>query len=99
MGFKEEALKASRGAVELRKELAKQDPSVYNIDLALSLHNLSIDLSEMGLIQEAQETVKEAIEIQKEVISGHPHDDSFQNDLTKFEEFLAELSKPKANVE
>jgi len=44
----EEALIAIQEAVELRRQLAADQPAAFNPDLAMSLNNLSLCLSDLG---------------------------------------------------
>jgi hypothetical protein len=56
------ALEVTREAVALRRELATENPDVFRPDLAMSLHNLSVELSN-GDREAALEPVQEALEL------------------------------------
>ena len=49
LGHREEALKATQEAVELRRVLAQRNPDAFQPDLAGSLNNLGSMLSGWGI--------------------------------------------------
>lgn len=65
LGRREEALVASKEAVEIYKTLAKTNSAVFNPDLAKSLNNLSNRLSDLGRREEALVAIEEAVEIRR----------------------------------
>jgi tetratricopeptide (TPR) repeat protein len=62
LGTREEALKATGEAVELRRALAQRNPDAFQPDLAGSLNNLGDVLSELGRREEALDAVQEAVD-------------------------------------
>ena len=59
-GSREEALAATREAVDLFRPLAKQHSRVFVSNLDTSLRNFSRCLNELGRTEEAQAALKEA---------------------------------------
>jgi tetratricopeptide (TPR) repeat protein len=62
LGRREEALKATEQAVELRRALAKRNPEAFQPALAMSLNNLGNRLSELGRREEALKATEQAVE-------------------------------------
>jgi tetratricopeptide (TPR) repeat protein len=60
LGRPEEALAASREAVELRRSLAAARPDAFGQDLASALANLSNSLQALGRREEALAAINEA---------------------------------------
>ena len=63
LGKREEALKATQEAVEIRRGLAKARPDAFLPYLAGSLNNLGNRLSELGKREEALKVAQEAVEL------------------------------------
>jgi tetratricopeptide (TPR) repeat protein len=57
MDRREEALAAVEDAVELRRKLAREEPTSFNPDLAMSLNNLFGCLSKLGRREDALEAI------------------------------------------
>ncbi len=81
VGRGEEALEATKEAVEIRRRLAERNPDAFLPDLATSLNNLGSDLSDVGRIEEALEATKEAAEIYRRLAEKNP--DAFLPDLAR----------------
>jgi hypothetical protein len=60
---REEALIAIQEAVELRRQPAADRPAAFNPDLAMSLNNLSICLSNLGHQEEAPMAIQETVKL------------------------------------
>jgi tetratricopeptide (TPR) repeat protein len=65
--------------VEIRRELAGQNPDAFRPDLAMSLNNLANHLSALGDRQGALAPAREAVEIRRELAGKNP--DAFRPDL------------------
>jgi hypothetical protein len=61
-----------REAVDLRRKLTANRPDVFNSDLARSLHNLSLRLSDLGYCQRALEVIQEAVNLHWELAIHRP---------------------------
>jgi tetratricopeptide (TPR) repeat protein len=73
LGQRQEALKATKEAVEIFRELAGSQPGMYNSFLAASLNKLSADyLKRFGHNKDAVETAKEAVAIYGSLVESHP---------------------------
>jgi tetratricopeptide (TPR) repeat protein len=59
--WREEALKATHEAVELRRALSLRNPDVFQPDLAGGLNNLGLMLRELGRREEALACFEEAL--------------------------------------
>jgi len=68
----EEALEATRKAVEIRRQLVASYPDATLPFLAESLNNLGRDLSNLGRCEEALKAVQEAMEIRRELVKTYP---------------------------
>ncbi|HEX8819434.1 MAG TPA: tetratricopeptide repeat protein [Archangium sp.] len=79
LGRREEALEATREAVELRRALAQRNPDAFWPDLAMSLKNLGHSLSELGHREETLEATREAVEVYRALEQRNP--DAFRPDL------------------
>ncbi len=79
MGERSKALETDREAVEMSRALAERNPDAFNSDLAHSLHNLSVSLTDMGLREEALQVIREAVEMRRELVKQNP--DAFNSDL------------------
>ncbi len=66
-------------AIGLYRKLVKDDPDTFLPDLATSLSNLGIRLSDLGRREEALEAAKEAVEIRRHLAADRP--DVFLPDL------------------
>ncbi len=86
------ALQASQEAVEIRRRLAKANPTRYEPDLAISLNNFSADLSESGDPPGALQAIQEAVEIRRRLAKANPA--RYEPDLaTSLNNFSADLSE------
>ncbi|HAI11105.1 MAG TPA: hypothetical protein DCM28_05330, partial [Phycisphaerales bacterium] len=65
-------LENAQQAVEIRRKLADANPDAFLPDLAMSLNNLAIQLSELGRRQEALENVQKAVEIRRKLAEANP---------------------------
>ncbi|WP_260474622.1 tetratricopeptide repeat protein [Streptomyces sp. WAC 05379] len=74
LGRWDEALAASREAVEIRRELAAQQPDTFLSKLSSSLNNLSVLLSHHGQSEEALAVSSEAVGIHRRVAAQQPDD-------------------------
>jgi tetratricopeptide (TPR) repeat protein len=63
LGRREEALKATQEAVELRRALRQRQPDAFQPDLAMSLNNLGDTLNELEKRQEALAAYEEALDM------------------------------------
>ncbi|MDX3575689.1 tetratricopeptide repeat protein [Streptomyces sp. FL07-04A] len=72
LGRREEALEASRQAVDIQRMLAVDDPG--RAALGGTLNNLSLDLGRLGRRQEAIEVVREAVAIHRRLVEKEPGD-------------------------
>ncbi len=87
MDLKEEALQVVREAVEMYKALAERTPNAFNPNLAMSLYNLSLYLSSLGLKEEALQAIREAVEMYKVLAGRYP--DVFNSNLAGSLRFLS----------
>jgi tetratricopeptide (TPR) repeat protein len=76
-----QVLDATQKAVEIYRKLAPTRPDAFLPDLAMSLNNLGIRLSELGRREEALEAIQEAVEVYRKMAASHP--DAFLPDLAK----------------
>ncbi|WP_233261617.1 tetratricopeptide repeat protein [Vitiosangium sp. GDMCC 1.1324] len=79
LGRREEALEATREAVDVYRELAQRNPDAFRPYLAGSLNNLGAMLSELGRREEALEATREAVDVYRELAQRNP--DAFRPDL------------------
>ncbi len=79
LGRREEALAATKEAVEIRRELARKNPDAFLPYLAGSLNNLGSDLSDLGRREEALAATEEAVEKYRQLARKNP--DAFLPDL------------------
>jgi tetratricopeptide (TPR) repeat protein len=77
----EEALAAAQEAAGLYRALAGARPEAFTPDLASSLNNLAIGLSELGWREEALAAAKEAVQIRRALATARP--EVFTPDLAK----------------
>ena len=63
LGRREEALRATEEAVEIRRQLAQTRPDAFLPDLAGSLGNLSVILGELSQPEAAFQVISEAVRI------------------------------------
>lgn len=68
-----EALNVIKEAVEIYLHLASVDPARHEPDLAISLNNLSLRLSDMGDRAGALMAIKEAVELYRRLASANPN--------------------------
>ncbi len=66
------ALFASEGAMQIRRELAETNPDRYRSSLATSLTNLGTRFSKLGRLAEALTVTKEAVAIRRELVDTYP---------------------------
>lgn len=66
------ALAAAREALALHRRLAQANPAAYSENLATSVQNLAIRLSETGDRDGALEAAREAVAIRRRLSQGHP---------------------------
>ncbi|KAF7971306.1 hypothetical protein HWV62_21472 [Athelia sp. TMB] len=71
-GRLEEALTAIEDSVQLRREIAAQQPEIFNTELADSLHNFSNRLSDLGRREEALTAIQEAVEVYRPLAAERP---------------------------
>ncbi|MFC4063396.1 tetratricopeptide repeat protein, partial [Actinoplanes subglobosus] len=71
-GRRDEALEPSQEAVTIYQLLAEANPGAYLPDLAMSLNNLGIRLSELGRRDEALEPSQEAVTIYQLLAEANP---------------------------
>ncbi len=69
----------SSALVKSHRNLAKQNPAAYLPDLAISLNNLGISLSELGRREEALTPTQEAVNIRRALAKQNPA--AYQPDL------------------
>ena len=81
LGRREEALKATQEAVEIRRRLAKDRPDAFLPDLASSLNNLGNRLSDLGRREEALKATQEAVDTYRGLAKDRP--DAFLPDLAR----------------
>ncbi len=79
LGRREDALDATREAVEIRRQLAQLRPDAFRPVLATSLNNLGVMLSELGRREKALDATKETVEIYRQLAQQRP--DAFLSDL------------------
>ena len=75
------ALEAVRGAVEIYRGLAEENPGAFSPVLAGSLNNLSNRLSEVGDREGALEAIREAVKIRRGLAEKNPA--AFEADLVR----------------
>ncbi|MFC8407389.1 hypothetical protein ACFUG9_27915, partial [Streptomyces griseoincarnatus] len=68
-------------AAEIRRRLAADNPAAYEPDLAASLSNLGIQLSEAGRRSEALTATEEAVEIYRRLAADNPA--AYEPDLAR----------------
>ncbi|MFG2825766.1 tetratricopeptide repeat protein [Kitasatospora sp. NPDC048365] len=73
------ALRLTATLTQTHRELAHEDPAAYEPDLATSLTNLGIWLSEAGRQAEALTTSEQAVEIYRRLAAANPA--AFESDL------------------
>jgi tetratricopeptide (TPR) repeat protein len=66
--YEYEGLAASEEAVSVYRRLAAASPAAYEPDLASSLNNLSVRLTEAGRREEAEGVRREAAEIERRLM-------------------------------
>jgi tetratricopeptide (TPR) repeat protein len=79
LGQREDALNATREAVEIYRELVQLRPDAFRSKLAISLNNLGNALSGLGQREDALNATREAVEIYRELAQLRP--DAFRPDL------------------
>ena len=68
----DDALSATEEAVSIRRQLAAAYPDRYRPDLADSLNNLGVRLSELGRPADALLAEQEAVRIRRELAAANP---------------------------
>jgi len=68
----EEAERAYEEALEIRKELADQNPEAYNSYVATTQNNLGVLYWKLKRFEEAERAFEEALEIYKELADKNP---------------------------
>ncbi|MBQ1019877.1 tetratricopeptide repeat protein [Micromonospora sp. D93] len=72
LGRREEALTATREAVDVRRRLAVANPAAFDSDLARSLSNLGLRLSDLGRREEALTATREAVDTYRRLAVANP---------------------------
>ena len=72
LGRREEALRATQEAVEIRRQLAQVNPQAFLPDLAASLNNLGYMLSALGRREEALAATQEAADLYRGLAQANP---------------------------
>ncbi|HEY76408.1 MAG TPA: tetratricopeptide repeat protein, partial [Thermoflexia bacterium] len=72
LGRREEALAATKEAVEHYRQLAEANPQAFRPDLAMSLNNLGNVLSALGRREEALAATKEAVDLYRQLAQANP---------------------------
>ncbi len=100
-GQPEAALKATREAVLIRRELAASRPDAYRSGLAGSLNNLGGRLSSLGDTEAALKAAQEAVAIYRDLEAARP--DAYQPDLAislhNLGVYLSSVGDPEAALE
>jgi tetratricopeptide (TPR) repeat protein len=68
----EEALPAIQEAVGLCRRLAPDRPAAFDLDLAMSLNNVSVRLSNLGCREEALQAIQGSVELYRRLAADHP---------------------------
>ncbi len=72
LGRHEEALIVAQEAVDIRQQLAQQEPNAFSAEVAASLHNLSLVLGEFGRREESLKVGEEALQIHWQLAQENP---------------------------
>ncbi|MEV0941768.1 tetratricopeptide repeat protein, partial [Micromonospora wenchangensis] len=72
LGRPEQALTPAEEAVRIRRRLAETNPDAYLPNLAASLNNLGIRLSELGRPEQALTPAEEAVRIRRRLAETNP---------------------------
>ena len=72
LGRREAALEYIQEAIEIRRDLAENQPEAFRSHLAVSLNNLSARLSDLGRKSEAFDAIREAVAIYRELAESRP---------------------------
>ncbi|MBX7142785.1 MAG: tetratricopeptide repeat protein, partial [Chitinophagales bacterium] len=67
-----EAQEKYQEALDIRRELARSNPQTYLPDVATTLNNLAVLLSDRNEFTEAQEKYQEALDIRRELARSNP---------------------------
>jgi tetratricopeptide (TPR) repeat protein/nucleoside phosphorylase len=101
LGRREEALKATLEAVELRRALSEGNPDAFQPNLAGSLNNLGVMLSALGRREDALKATQEAVKVFQALSERNP--DAFQPDfamsLNNLGNSLSELGRREDALE
>ena len=68
----DEGLGATTEAASLQRVLAREDPARHTPDLALSLHNIGVELRQLGRLSAALPPTEEAVTIYRSLADGDP---------------------------
>jgi tetratricopeptide (TPR) repeat protein/tRNA A-37 threonylcarbamoyl transferase component Bud32 len=81
LGRRDEAEKAQRQAIEMHERLVDDFPrkGVYCRNLAISYHNLSIQLGNAGRLPEAEKSARRAIELLDGLVQAFPDEPAFRS--------------------
>jgi tetratricopeptide (TPR) repeat protein len=71
-GLHHQALDAAQITVDLYRRLAAADPAAHDRDLAISLHDLGIDLGRVGRREEALTAAAEAVMVYRRLAAADP---------------------------
>jgi tetratricopeptide (TPR) repeat protein len=93
IGRREDALDASRQAVDIRRQLRKSRPEDFGPELAAALNNLSNQFGDLGRPEEALDAVLDAVNIFKQLAQTQP--EIFRPDLARS---LTNLSVRHSNL-
>jgi tetratricopeptide (TPR) repeat protein len=88
---------AAEEAVGIYRKLAAARPDAFRPDLAALLHNLSLQLADLGRREDALAAAEEAVGIYRKLAAARP--DAFRPDLagslTNLSAYLGELGRPE----
>jgi tetratricopeptide (TPR) repeat protein len=72
LGYRKEALEATREAVDIRRRLAADRPVTFSADLAASLNNFANSLDGLARTEDALEATREAVQIRRRLAADRP---------------------------
>ena len=81
----------NKAAIEIQERLVKDNPKVYEPDLAYSYYNLAVLYYEIQRFDESEKMYKAAIEIQERLVKENPK--AYEQDLADSYNNLANLYK------
>jgi hypothetical protein len=93
---REESLTAGKEAVYHYRALAVAHPEAFSPDLARSLENLRILLSDLGRREEALTTAEETVQVRRTLAAAHPdrYGAEFARSLWVLGRLYAEIGRP-----